>query len=174
MLIITDAPAGSSNFYGWFGGWVHSAETTPKDPKHINCGFLAFTTPAPQTFVAAIEERIAERIRKNVMLFSADQDVVNMALQRTGEEQYAVHTDWYANYRPNSEATLKRWHVVHWLGLTKPWGLKGHTRGEIRYNDRTLPQDEPLFTPYSIHTVFHSQVQRPHAAAAGRAVGSVT
>ena len=34
---------------------------------------------------------------------------------------------------------------MHWLGLTKPWGLKGHTRGEIRYNDRTLPQLDALW-----------------------------
>lgn len=135
---------GSQNDYGIMGGWVHSRETTPRNPKHINCGFFAFATPVPASFIAAVEGRIAERINKNIQLFSADQDVINTALHRTGDEQ-AVHTDWFANYRPNSDAGVAKWHVAHWLGITKPWGLKGHTRGEIRYNDRTLPKLDALW-----------------------------
>ena len=132
---------GSSNFYG-VSGWVHSAEVTPKVPKHINCGFLAFSTPAPADFINRIERRIYERTRDRIEIFSADQDIINHGLRK---EQYAVHTDWYTNYRPNSDATLARWRVAHWLGIEKPWGVQGHTRGEVRYNDRTLPQIDALW-----------------------------
>jgi hypothetical protein len=121
---------GAANFYG-VSGWLFSAETTPKRPWYINCGWFAFRTPVPANFLGEIEARVSERISKNVKTFSADQDVVNIALDRH-PEQRQVHGDWFTNYRPNSPETLANWKIVHWMGVMKPWGLIGHTTAPVR------------------------------------------
>jgi len=130
---------GSANFYG-ISGWVHSFESTRTAfifSKYLNGGWFAFHSPAPVSFLSSMEERLTNRIRDNVKTFSADQDVVNYALNKRPEQMH-IHLDWHTNYRPNSEAELAHWRAVHWMGVPKPWGKVGHTTAPVRYNDRTI------------------------------------
>ena len=31
-----------------------------------------------------------------------------------------------------------KWRIVHWMGVSKPWGKRGHTIAPVRYNDQTI------------------------------------
>ena len=76
------------------------------------------------------------------------QDVINHAVRASaagGESVSDVRRDWYTNYRPNTEAMLERWRVVHWMGVRKPWGQRGHTDAPLRYNDGLLTSLDQLW-----------------------------
>ncbi len=132
---------GSANWYG-VAGWLFSADMTPVKPQFVNTGFLAFRRPAPVEFLNALQRRIEERIHDDLKIYIADQDVINNAFDSAHLRTAAlhVHRNWYANYRPNSDETLRSWRVAHWMGVEKPWGKKGHTNAPVRFNDRALPR----------------------------------
>ena len=137
---------GSANWYG-LSGWVFATDMTPAKPRFINTGFLAFRRPAPEEFLNALHRRIEQRIRDNLKIYMADQDVINHAFDNSNlrHSERKLHQNWYANYRPNSEQSLRGWRVAHWMGVEKPWGKKGHTRGPVRYNDGVLPRLDSMW-----------------------------
>ena len=135
---------GSANFFG-ISGWLFQAETTPTVPWYINCGMLAFRTPADGGFLRRMEGRIDQRIREDVHTFSADQDLINAALDAR-PSQRRVHRSWYANYRPNTELTLATWKAVHWMGVMKPWAEVGHTTAPVRYNDGYIRELDAMWS----------------------------
>jgi len=137
---------GSTNWFG-VSGWLFRMDTTPPHPFFVNTGFLAFKTPAPTEFLEAMESRVAERIRDDLKIYMADQDVINHAFSKGKfkDSSLHVHRDWYTNYRPEGDETLAKWRAVHWMGVEKPWGKRGHTNAPVRYCDQALPKLDAMW-----------------------------
>ena len=159
---------GSANFYG-LSGWLFGAETTQMSMRltgsYINAGWLAFNTPVPDSFLDAVEKRVETRLKHRVKTFSADQDVVNHALQALkarGIHMSQVHPDWYTNYRPRDVSLLKSWHAVHWMGVPKPWGSTGHTIAPVRFNDQTIVVLDNLWRSECERAVSTISTTTPH------------
>ena len=119
MLILSDF---SHVFNELTDNCIHGS-TLNRFHFHLNSGFFCMTA----TFLKKqhTKQKIEKRVKNEFLLYLlkkiktlGDQDIITYTFP-------VKNHDWYCNYRPSNKKDLRKFHIIHWMGMTKPNNTKG-------------------------------------------------